>query len=116
MAAVAVALTFGVRAQAEPPREELVHAYRLLKSADADYDGHRGAAMKEVRVAGEKLGLTLEGEGGEREKQWKSDRRMNEARRLLRDVRDKMEARDRDRVAESLDKAIKELDVALKIK
>jgi hypothetical protein len=117
MAAVAVALTMvGVRAYAEPPREELAHAYRLLKSADHDYDGHREAAMKEVQIAGDKLGLTLEGEGVERERQWKSDRRLTEARRLLRDARDKLEEHDRDRVAASVEKAIKELDVALKVK
>ena len=116
MAAVAVALTIGVRAYAEPPRDELAHAYRLLKSADHDYDGHREAAMKEVQVAGDKLGLTLEGEGVERERQWKSDRRLSEARKLLRDARDKLEERDRDRVAESVEKAIKEIDVALKVK
>jgi hypothetical protein len=116
MAAVAVALTIGVRAYAEPPRDELAHAYRLLKSADHDYDGHREAAMKEVQVAGDKLGLKLEGEGVERERQWKSDRRLSEARKLLRDARDKLEDRGRDRVAESVEKAIKEIDVALKVK
>lgn len=117
MAAVVLALSFGTRAAyAETPREELVHAYRLLKSADHDYDGHREAAMKEVRIAGEKLGLVLEGEGVERERQWKSDKRLMEARRLLREAREKLEVRDRDRVAESVDKAVKELDIALKVK
>jgi hypothetical protein len=115
MVAIAAALSFfGISAYAESPREEVVHAYRLMKGADHDYDGHREAAMKEVRSAGDKLGLTLEGEGVKEERQWKSDRRMKEARRLLREARDKLEARDRDRVADELDHAIKQVDAALK--
>lgn len=116
MAAVMLALTFGVRAYAEGPREEIVHAYRLLKGADHDYDGHREAAMKELRIAGDKLGLTLEGEGMKEERQWKSDRRLQEARRLLKEARNKLEDRDRERAAASIEHAIKEIDVALKVK
>jgi hypothetical protein len=116
MAAVMVALTFGVRAYAEGPREEIVHAYRLMKAADHDYDGHREAALKDLREAGDKLGLTLEGEGVHEERQWKSDRRMNEARRLLREARGKLEDRDRERAADKVDHAIKELDAALKVR
>jgi hypothetical protein len=116
LGAVLLALTFGISAYAETPREELVHAYRLMKGADHDYDGHREAAMKEVRAAGEKLGLALEGEGMKEEAQWKSDRRMNEARRLLKEARDKLEDRDREKAAKELDVAIRELNQALKTK
>lgn len=116
MAAVMLALTFGVRAYAEGPREEIVHAYRLLKGADHDYDGHREAAMKELRIAGDKLGLTLEGDEIKGERQWKSDKRLAEARRLLKDARDKLEGRDRDRAAASVEHAIKEINIALKAK
>ena len=117
MAAVAVALSFGARAAyAETPREELVHAYRLIKKADADYDGHRVLALKQVEIAGKKLGLDLEGDAPEHERQWKSDAKLTEARRLLREARDKLEDKDRDRAAASVDKAIKQLDIALKVK
>jgi len=116
MVAMAAVLSFGAYAYAEGPREELVHAYRLLKGADHDYDGHREAAMKEIREAGNKLGLTLEGDEVKGERQWRSDKRLAEARRLLRESRDKLEVRDRDKAAANVEHAIKELDVALKIK
>jgi hypothetical protein len=116
MAAIALALSLGVSAHAETPREELAHAYRLLKVAKSNYDGHRGKAMKELEMAGESLGLKLEGHDSEHESQWKSDEQIAEARRLLRDVRDKLEARDRDRAAAHVEKAIKETEAALRVK
>ncbi|HWY77827.1 MAG TPA: hypothetical protein VN281_19575 [Verrucomicrobiae bacterium] len=115
--AIALALSIGARAYAaETPREELVHSYRLLERADHDYDGHRIAAMKEIEAAGKELGIELRGDLPDRERQWKSDRHLAEARTLLRHARQKLEARDRDRVADRVDKAIKEINVALKIK
>ena len=112
--AIVLALSFGVRAYAETPREELAHAYILLKLANADYAGHRAKAMKELETAGKDLGLSLEGRGSEHERQLKSDEQVAEARRLLREARDKLEARDRDRAAAHLEKAIVEIDAALK--
>jgi hypothetical protein len=114
--AVVMALSFAASAYAESPREELVHAFRLLKHADHDYAGHREIAMHEVEAAGRALGLELGGDDAERERQWKSDERVIEARRLLREARNKLEARDRDRVAAHIEKAIKELDAALAVK
>lgn len=116
LGAVLLAMTFGISAYAETPREELAHAYRLMKGADHDYDGHREAAMKEVRAAGEKLGLALEGEGVKEESQWKSDKRMAEARRLLKEARNKLEDRDREHAAAEVDAAVKEINMALKTK
>jgi len=116
LAAIALALSLGVRAYAETPREELAHAYFLLKTADHDYGGHKGRAMQAVEEAGKALGLKLESHGSEHEHQWKSDERLAEARRLLRDARDKLEARDRDRAAAHVEKAITETDAALKFK
>ena len=114
--AVVLALSFGLRAYAETPREELVHAYILIKAADHDYAGHRDKALDAVSTAGKELGLELRGKGSDRERQWKSDEQMAEARRLLREAREKLEARDRDRVAAHVDRAIKEIDAALSIK
>lgn len=116
LATIVLAVSLGLSAYAETPREELAHATRLLKKADRDYEGHRAKAVAEVEVAAHELGLDLGGEVPERERQWKSDEQLKEARRLLRHARDKMEARDRDRVAAHLEVAIKELDVALKIR
>lgn len=117
-AAVAAVLSFGVRAYAdEAPRHELIHAYQLLKTADHDYDGHREAAVKDVEKAGRKLDLSLEKfEFPQIERQWKSDQKLSEARRLLRDARDRLESRDRERAAASVDAAVKEIDTALHIK
>ena len=114
--AIVLALSFGVRAYAETPREELAHAYILLKLANADYAGHRAKAMKELETAGKDLVLSLEGRGSEHERQLKSDEQVAEARRLLREARDKLEARDRDRAAAHLEKAIVEIDAALKVR
>ena len=39
-AAFVLAVAFGLSARAESPREELVHAFHLLKTANSDYNGH----------------------------------------------------------------------------
>jgi len=117
LAGIALALTFAVSANAETPREEVNHAYHLLKWADADYHGHKAAAMDSLKAAGKELGLDLGSEGGwEHEHQSKSDAQLTEARKLLRDARDTMEENDRNRVAKHLEKAIKELDTALAVR
>lgn len=111
---VVLALAFGSIAHAEGPRDEIVHAYILLSHANADYNGHKAAAEKELSAVGRSLGLHLEGVGNAEEHQWKSDRKLEEARRLLKDASEKLEDRDRDRAADHLDHAIHEIDVALK--
>lgn len=116
IAAIVLALSFGVRAHAEPPREQIAHAFKLLKVADHHYAGHRVLAMNELEAAGKDLGLDLKGDASERERQLKSDERLVEARRLLREARVKLEERDRDRIAARLEKAIHEIDAALKVK
>jgi len=112
--AVAAVFSFGLRAFAEPPRDELVHAYWLLKTANADYHGHRAEALHAVEAAGKGLGMKLEGGLPERERQWKSDAQLQEAGRLLRDARDKLEEHDRQKVADHVEHAIKEVDAALR--
>jgi hypothetical protein len=116
IAAIAVGLSFGLSAYAETPREEVAHAFHLLQKADHDYAGHRAKAMAEVEIAGRSLKLELGGEIPDRERQWKSDEQMAEARRLLREARDKLEKRDRDIVADHIDTAVKEIDIALAVK
>lgn len=114
IAAAVALLSFGVSAHAEPPRDELAHAYYLLKTANADYKGHRANALHAVENAGKDLGMELKGGLPEKERQWKSDAQLEEASRLLRDVRDKMEDHDRQRVADRVERAIQEIDKALK--
>lgn len=101
---------------AETPRGELVHAYVLLKLANHDYGGHRLRAMEELESAGKMLGLELKGDGSEHERQLKSDEHLVEARRLLQHAREKLEARDRERAAERVDSAIKQIDLALRVR
>jgi hypothetical protein len=114
-AVLALGLWAGADAHAQTAREDLVHSYVLLKLANRDHGGHRAAAIREVEAAGKELGLTLEGHGSDREQQWKSDDQLREARRVLRVARDRLEAKDRDRVAAHLDRAIGELDAALRV-
>ena len=114
--AIALALSFGFSAYAETPRESLVHAYRLLKRADHDYDGHRVKAMEHIEMAGKAIGLELAGDLEHKEAQWKSDKQLTEARKLLHLAARKLEKADRDRAADHVEQAIKELNIALKIK
>lgn len=114
MAIAALMLTFAARAHAESPREELAHAYVLLKMAKHDYGGHKATALHEIEAAGHELGMNLEGRGNEHERQMKSDELVSEADRMLHEARDKMEDRDRKRVARHLEVAIREVDAALR--
>jgi len=112
--AFSAALFLASSLRAEPPREEIAHAYRLLMVANADYEGHRAKAMEALRHAGQVLNLELKGDAPSGERQWKSDEQLREARRLLQDSRNQLEARDRERAAEHVDRAIAEIDLALK--
>ncbi|HWD90913.1 MAG TPA: hypothetical protein VG938_01060 [Verrucomicrobiae bacterium] len=116
IAAIALAVSFGLSAYAQSPRENLVHAYHLLKMANHDYAGHRAKAMDEVSTAGRSLGLELGGDLPPAERQWQSDQQLKEARHLIRESRDQLERADRDRAARHLDEAIREIDEALKVK
>jgi hypothetical protein len=108
---------------AQPPRfqqitweqtriEKLEHAYRLLEHADGDYGGHRVAAMHAIKKAAETLGVELHGKAHAEESQWKSDRRLHEARHLLEDL--VVEARGKEQP--HIHRAIKEIDKALALK
>ncbi len=108
-----LALAFGLSARAESPREELVHAFHLLKTANSDYNGHRVLAMTELQVAGASLGLALGGDLPMAERQWQSDAQLTEARRLLMEASLKLEVSDRQRVAAHVNKAITEINFAL---
>jgi hypothetical protein len=109
-------LGFGSQAYAATAREDLVHAYVLLKMANSDYGGHRGVALKQLEDAGHDMGLDLKGRGTEHERQMKSDEQVAEAGRILRDVRNRLEARDREHAAARVDRAIEEINKALKVK
>jgi hypothetical protein len=113
---VAILLAFTSHAYAATAREDLVHAYVLLKLANSNYAGHRANALKELENAGHDLGLDLNGRGTEHERQMKSDVQVAEAGRILHDVRNRLDARDRDHAAAHVDTAIHEIDEALRVK
>ena len=69
------------------------------------------------KTAGQGIGTgTRRQDLAEKERQWKSDEDITEARRLLQVARDQLEVKDRDRVATHVDIAVKEIDAALKVK
>ena len=107
-------LGFGLHAYAASPREDLVHAYVLVKLSNNNYQGHRDAALRELEDAGHALGLDMRSGGTQHERQMRSDDQMAEAGRILRDVRHRLEARDRDRAASHVDRAIRHIDDALR--
>jgi hypothetical protein len=66
--------------------DKLEHAYHLLEHADGDYGGHRLEAMHEIKKAAGDLGIEIHGHEHADESQWKSDRRLREAKHLLEDI------------------------------
>ncbi len=110
---IGIMLSFGVRVYAEAPREELVHAYVLLQHANHDYNGHRAKALEHVEEAAKALNLKLQGDANDRERQWKSDQMLTEARSLLSQARDNFEAHDRERAVKHVDRAIEQIDAAI---
>jgi hypothetical protein len=96
----------------EAKRHKLRHAYWLLEQADHDYKGHRAKAMKQIKKAGDIIGMDLHGEGyGGTHQPW-SDERLREARGLLEDVVEPTGVHEHEHIRA----AIKELDRALEIK
>lgn len=110
---IGIVLCFGARVYAEAPREEIVHAYVLLQHANHDYNGHRAKALEHVQAAAKALDLKLQGDANERERQWKSDQMLMEARNLLSNARETFEAHDRERAAKHVDRAIEQIDAAI---
>jgi hypothetical protein len=97
----------------EAKRHKLRHAYWLLEQGDKDYEGHRLLAMREIKKAGEIIGLDLKGDGYGGEHQKWSDERLREARKLLVEVRLETGG---GHEHEHLREAIKEIDRALEVK
>jgi hypothetical protein len=113
---MAALLGIGSHAYAASPREDLVQAYLLLKSANNDYAGHRGAALHELEDAAHHLGMDLRGGYTERQRQMTSDAKVAEAKRILRDVRSRLDRHDRDIAAAHVDRAIREINEALRVR
>ncbi|MGD0813741.1 MAG: hypothetical protein ABSA83_09070 [Verrucomicrobiota bacterium] len=92
--------------------DKLEHAYHLLEGAKADYHGHRVEAMHAIKKAGEVLGVEFHGKDHVEEAQWKSDRRLQEAKRLLQDLVVESKAVEQPHIH----RAVNEIDKALAVK
>jgi hypothetical protein len=113
LVAVAVVL-FGNQAQAAGPREEIVRAYFLIKMSNNNYSGHRDAALRELEVVGRELGLDMRSGGQNRQPQGQSDSQMSEAFQILQVAQEKLDRRDREHEAGHLEKALREVELALR--
>lgn len=112
----AILLNFGSPAYAASPRDDLVQAYLILRAANNNYNGHRGAALRAIEDAGQHLGLDLNSKGTQHQPQMSSDARLAEAGRILRGVRYRLDRHDRDIAAAHVDRAIREIDQALRVR
>jgi hypothetical protein len=100
------------RAEAVNSGRLLRQAYLSLLLADHDYNGHRIEAMKEIETAAKLLKIEIKENGQRDEQQGVSDEQLRAARSLLDQAREGLETRPRKHV----EKAIKQIDVALKIR
>ena len=107
-------LLFGEQANAQSPRQDIVRAYFLVKSANNNYSGHRDAALRELEFVSRQLGLDLRSGGQNRVPQGQSDAQMAQAFQILRGARDRLDARDRQREAGHIDTAMRHIDAALR--
>jgi hypothetical protein len=92
--------------------EKLRHAHYLLDHADGDYKGHKMEAMHSIEKAGKVLGVEIKGGGHSEESQWASDKKLTEARRILKELYDESGGKEQ----EHLHHAVAELDKALAIR
>lgn len=92
--------------------DQLRHAYHLLEHADGDYGGHREAAMKALKRAAEAVHTELHWTPRGEEMQWKSDKKMREARRLLKELVVEGHGKEQPNIHE----AIREIDKALTVR
>jgi hypothetical protein len=106
------------RVQAIGPRDAVKEAYAALSVANHDYEGHRVEAMREVQAAGRIMGVDLRGQARGTETDRQSADHMRYARSMLQQARDQGDylnnKRDRDRVQQHINEAIREINAALK--
>jgi hypothetical protein len=111
---ICLALSFSLKLSAGPAAsgDLLRQAYTTLERADHDYKGHRIDAMKQIEAAGKELGITLRGKGKGHEKQGLSDAQLRTAKGLLEEARAGLTGK----ALKHVNRALKQLDVALSIK
>jgi len=99
-------------AQQAPPANLLRQAYLTLSMADHDYKGHRVEAMKQIEAAAKLLKADIHGDGRGHEKQRVSDEQLRIARGMLEQTRPEL----RGKPLKHVDRAIKQINIALKIR
>ena len=109
-------LTFGLpgKLNAQPPAPDsaalLRQAYITLSYGNHDYNGHRYYAMREIEEAAKVMRFDLRGDGPGFERQRESDAQLRDARGVLEQARRELKGRARKHV----DKAMGEIDAALR--
>lgn len=106
------------KAPANPADVQAVtQAYRLLSQADHDYQGHRAKAMKHLHQAGRVLGVSLKGDGKNKEQQGTSDSQLKQAQTTLQQMTANNAAGKRhQRAMQHVNSALSEISTALSIK
>ncbi|HET6328723.1 MAG TPA: hypothetical protein VFG04_28825 [Planctomycetaceae bacterium] len=106
------------KAPANPADVQAVtQAYRLLSQADHDYQGHRAKAMKHLHQAGRVLGVSLKGDGKNKEQQGTSDSQLKQAQTMLQQMTTTNTAGKRhQRAMQHVNSALSEISTALSIK
>ena len=112
MAVVCLMMSFSFKVMAAPAGDLLIQAYASLEQADHDYKGHRADAMKQIEDAGKVLGVNIRGDGRGHEKQGVSDAQLRNAQNLLEQAKGELKGK----ALHHVNKAIKEISIALKIK
>lgn len=107
-------LSCGLNVLADPPATGalLSQAYTTLASADHDYKGHRIAAMRQVKAAAVALGVTIGGDGRNREAQGVSDAQLRTAQGLLEQARAGLTGKP----LRHVNRALKQISIALSIR
>jgi len=99
-----------------PEARMLAHAYKILARGDHDYNGHRVEAMHHLERAGKILGVDLDGDLKDHEKQALSDDKMRQVQRLINHLIRAATLRDQPKVIDQLSDANNQIDLALATK
>jgi len=110
--ALFISLPTCVNAQPGDPGALLRQAYVTLSYGNHDYNGHRYYAMREIEAAAKAMKFDLRGDGPGGERQRTSDDQLRDARSMLEQARGELKGRARKHV----DKSVREIDAALKVR
>jgi hypothetical protein len=97
--------------------QAVTQAYQALAQADHDYNGHRAKAMKHLHQAGKVLGISLKGDGHNKEGQGTSDTQLKQAQTILKQMTaSNVSGKRHQRAMQHVGSALGEISTALSIK